>query len=119
MDPELLEVLVNLVSNAVKYTPGGGEIKLSAEAAGDQVLVKVADNGLGLTPDDAKRIFQRFYRVKDEHTRHIVGTGLGLDIVKRVVEKHGGTISVDSAPGQGSTFTVALPTAAAAAADQA
>ena len=107
--PELLEVLVNLVSNAVKYTPDGGEITVTARSQDNAVVIQVSDTGLGLTPEEAAKIFDRFYRVKNQDTRHIVGTGLGLDIVKRVVNKHGGHIAVDSQPGQGSTFTVTLP----------
>lgn len=105
----LWEVFMNLVSNAVKYTPEGGSITVKALPAADGVEVSVADTGFGLSPQDQERVFQRFYRVKDENTRHIVGTGLGLPIVKKVVEDHGGSIKVASEPGKGSTFTVYLP----------
>ena len=108
----LFEVFLNLVSNAVKYTPEGGRITVRARPSaegGEGVEVAVTDTGFGLTPEDQQRVFQRFYRVKDAQTRHIVGTGLGLPIVKKVVEDHGGEVRVDSQPGRGSTFTVWLP----------
>jgi two-component system sensor histidine kinase SenX3 len=69
----------------------------------------VSDTGFGIDAEDQERIFKRFYRVKNEHTRFIIGTGLGLALVKRIVETHGGRIEVDSAPGRGSTFTIELP----------
>lgn len=105
----IFEVVLNLLSNAVKYTPDGGRVEVRARAEGDTVVVEVADNGLGLTPEDAARVFDRFYRVRNADTRLINGTGLGLPIVKKVVEAHGGTVTVESSPGQGSTFTVRLP----------
>lgn len=105
----LFEVFMNLVSNAVKYTPDGGQITVSARPLAGGVEVSVADNGFGLKPEDQERVFQRFYRVKDAQTRQIVGTGLGLPIVKKVVEDHQGSITVESEPGKGSTFTVRLP----------
>lgn len=111
----LLEVAVNLVSNAVKYTPEGGVIKVSARPSGDGVAFDVLDTGFGLGPEDQEKIFQRFYRVRDADTRHIVGTGLGMSIVKKVVEDHQGTITVDSEPGKGSVFTVTLPRSGPAA----
>lgn len=109
VDRALLEVFMNLISNAVKYTPEGGSITVRARPLAEGVEVSVADTGFGLTPEDQERVFQRFYRVKDVNTRHIVGTGLGLPIVKKVVEDHGGSIRIASQPGQGSTFTVFLP----------
>ncbi len=108
---ELLRMVVNLVSNAVKYTPAGGKIGVSARAEGGGVRLVVADNGLGIPPSEQPAIFQRFYRVKNAETRHIPGTGLGLAIVSRVVESHGGRLEVASTPGQGSVFTVHLPSA--------
>jgi two-component system phosphate regulon sensor histidine kinase PhoR len=105
----LWEVFMNLISNAVKYTPEGGSITVSAKPLVGGVEIAVADNGFGLAPEDQERVFQRFYRVKNEETRHIVGTGLGLPIVKKVVEDHGGSIELKSEPGKGSTFTVTLP----------
>ena len=105
----LLQVFTNLLSNAVRYTPNGGKVELSAQALPGKVRVAVSDNGLGIPAEEQERIFERFYRVKNADTRSIVGTGLGLPIVKKVVEQHQGTIEVQSNPGQGSTFTVTLP----------
>ena len=105
----LLEVAVNLVSNAVKYTPEGGSITVRAWPREDGVAFSVSDTGFGLGPEDQERIFQRFYRVRDAQTRDIVGTGLGMPIVKKVVEEHQGRIEVESEKGKGSTFTVILP----------
>lgn len=109
---ELGEVFINLLSNAIKYTPEQGRIRLWARNNGPWVEVGVEDTGYGIAPAEQELIFQRFYRVKTPGTRHIAGTGLGLPIVKRVVEEHGGRVRVTSEPGQGSTFLVALPVAA-------
>ncbi len=105
----LFEVVLNLLSNAVKYTPDGGRVEVRARAGEAELVLEVADSGLGLAPEDMARVFERFYRVRNADTRHINGTGLGLPIVKKVVEAHGGTVAVESRPGQGSTFTVRLP----------
>lgn len=106
---ELQEVFVNLISNAVRYTPQGGRIDVRATAQDGWVRVDVSDNGFGVPIEDQEKIFQRFYRVKDANTRNIIGTGLGLPIVKRVVEAMGGNVRLRSKPGQGSTFSVLLP----------
>ncbi|MEW6259776.1 MAG: ATP-binding protein [Thermodesulfobacteriota bacterium] len=103
------EVLSNLITNAIKYSPNGGVVTVSAEPSGDYLAVRVQDTGLGINEADTKRIFQRFYRVRNEATRSIQGTGLGLAIVQKIVESHNGRISVDSTPGKGSIFTVLLP----------
>lgn len=103
------EVLSNLITNAINYTPEGGAITLSAKEEGDFLCLEVADTGIGIAEEDRERIFERFYRVKDEHTRYVIGTGLGLSIVKKIVEAHHGRISVESEPGRGSTFRVHLP----------
>lgn len=108
-DPKALEsVFSNLITNAIKYTPEGGKIRVRARSDGKKVLVEVQDTGFGIDPKDQKRIFERFYRVKDEKTRFITGTGLGLAIVKGILDDLGGEISMKSAPGQGSTFIVSL-----------
>jgi PAS domain S-box-containing protein len=104
------QVATNLLNNAVKYTPDGGKIKATLKAEGAYVMLSVADNGIGIPLEDQPHIFNKFYRVQSEATEHILGTGLGLSIVKTVVDKHGGRVWVESAPGQGSTFTVLLPT---------
>ena len=103
------QVFNNLVSNAVRYTPEGGSVRVSASSGGGMAVVSVEDTGYGIPPEDQNKIFERFYRVKDANTRHIVGTGLGLPIVKKVVEEMGGRIELESEPGKGSTFTVSLP----------
>ncbi len=105
-------VFTNLISNAIKYTPEGGEITIRVRAEGKNVRVEVSDTGIGISKENLSRIFDRFYRVKSEKTREIVGTGLGLCIVKHIVEAHLGTISIESEEGGGSTFTVVLPAGA-------
>jgi PAS domain S-box-containing protein len=103
------EILSNLITNAILYTPAGGRITVSATADSNAVYICVSDTGIGIADEDRERIFFRFYRVKNEKTRYIQGTGLGLPIVKRIVEAHQGSITVDSQIGNGSTFTVRLP----------
>ncbi|MGD9368897.1 MAG: response regulator [Desulfobacteraceae bacterium] len=107
----LEEVFSNLIGNAINYTRADGEITVSAAVEGDYVVVKVADTGMGIPEEDLARIFDRFYRVKNEKTRHIIGTGLGLPIVKSIVDAHNGLIRVASKPDCGTTFSVLLPTA--------
>ncbi len=110
-DPMVLEsIFGNLITNAIKYTPDGGRIAVRAEVAGRQCRVAVEDNGYGIDAKDLEKIFHRFYRVKNEHTRFIIGTGLGLPIVNGLVNSLGGSIRVESTPGRGSTFIVDLPT---------
>ena len=104
----IAQVLGNLMSNALRYTPEGGTITLSAEAAGESVLLRVSDTGPGIEPDHLPYIFQRFYRADESRTTN-GESGLGLAIAKSLVEAHGGTITVESTVGQGTTFTVALP----------
>ena len=109
-DPMALEsIFGNLVTNAVNYTPSGGEITVTVEMVDNQIKVSVSDTGFGIEKRHQDKIFERFYRVKDKNTRHITGTGLGLPIVKGLVDSMGGKIELDSEPGSGSTFTVYLP----------
>lgn len=109
-DPRALEqILTNLVDNAIKYTPSGGTITVSADREADWVRVHVADTGPGIPRQDLDRVFERFYRVDKAHSREVGGTGLGLSIVKHLAEALGGRVSVASPLGQGSTFTVELP----------
>jgi len=109
-DPIGLEsVFGNLITNAVNYTPEGGQIRVTAEVRGIHLRVRVIDNGFGIDAKHLEKIFDRFYRVKDDNTRYITGTGLGLPIVKGLVESLGGIIQVESTPGNGSTFEVRLP----------
>jgi PAS domain S-box-containing protein len=103
------EVIANLLTNAIKYTPQGGKVSVSAGAEKDYVHIVVKDTGFGIAPEDLKRVFERFYRVKNDQTRFITGTGLGLAIVKSIVDAHNGLIKVESQIGQGSTFHVDLP----------
>ena len=107
----VVQVLTNLVSNAHKYTQAGGEIDVRACARDGMVAVEVQDNGMGIPPEDVPKLFTRFFRVDSSLTREIGGTGLGLSIVRSIVEMQGGTVSVDSTPGQGSTFAFTLPLA--------
>ncbi len=103
------EVLSNLISNAIRYTPANGRIQVWCQAENGHVLIHVKDTGLGISQEEQHHIFERFYRVKNEKTRYINGTGLGLTIVKKIVESHHGRIQVESHPDQGSCFTVSLP----------
>ena len=103
------QVVSNLVHNAVKFTPPGGTITLSARAAGDEVTISVQDTGVGIPADDLARIFERFY--KADRARSGGGTGLGLAIAKHVIQGHGGRIWAESVEGEGSTFYFTLPTA--------
>jgi len=106
---KLTQVLINLIDNAIKYTPEGGEISIQARPVENTVKFAVADTGIGIPPREIPRIFERFYRVDRARSRAMGGTGLGLSIVKHIVEAHGGTVSVESEMGEGSRFVVSLP----------
>ena len=109
-DPDYIErAISNLVDNAIKYTPEGGSIRVTAARNGTGVRMEVMDTGIGIPEADLPRIFERFYRVDKSRSRDMGGTGLGLAIVKHVVQAHGGTVDVASRPGQGSTFRITLP----------
>lgn len=109
-DPVALEsIFGNLITNAINYTQEGGEIRVRAKRADDRLCVTVSDNGFGIESKHLGNIFKRFYRVKNEKTRFITGTGLGLPIVKGLLDEWGGSIKVESTMGQGSVFTVFLP----------
>ena len=105
----LAQVLGNLVSNALRYTPERGQITLAARRQADGVQLTVQDTGVGIAPDDLPHIFDRFYRGDDARETNEGESGLGLAIAKSLVEAHGGTISVTSTLGEGSVFAVALP----------
>ena len=108
----LAQVLDNLVSNALKFTPEGGRVEVSTSLNGDRISVEVSDTGIGIPVADQPRLFERFFRSPVANDRAIPGTGLGLAIVKAIVEAHKGEIRVDSAEGRGTTFRIDLPLAA-------
>jgi heavy metal sensor kinase len=105
----LKQLLLNLVDNAIKYTPEGGEVRMGLSKSEDRVHIYVADNGIGISEEDLPHIFDRFFRVDKARSRAMGGTGLGLSIVRSVVEAHGGDIHVTSKAGEGTTFYVSLP----------
>lgn len=105
------QVLFNLVDNAIRFTPDGGTVRISAGVADDAVQVAVADTGSGIETEHLPRLFERFYRVDHARARHDGGTGIGLAIARSVVEAHGGTIEAESVPGRGSVFRFDLPVA--------
>lgn len=110
-DRALLTVAVsNLITNAINYSPNGQPVSVTQKLVRDNVvLIRVTDRGIGIAPEDQKRVFERFYRVDKARSRSTGGTGLGLAIVKHVVANHGGSITLWSRPGTGSTFTIELP----------
>jgi signal transduction histidine kinase len=106
------EAIDNLVSNAIKYSPIGGKITLVVSHDKANTIIRIADEGAGLSPEDLGRLFGRFQRLSAKPTAGESSTGLGLSIVKRIIDMHGGQVTADSSgPGQGSTFTVTLPAA--------
>jgi signal transduction histidine kinase len=107
VDPDKFgQVIFNLVSNAVKYTNPGGNIKISTRNRGDRAVFSITDDGIGIPDDDIPHIFDYLYRADESRTRDSGGNGIGLSVVKAVVEAHGGNIGVKSIPGAGSSFTV-------------
>jgi two-component system OmpR family sensor kinase len=105
----LRRLLLNLLDNAIKYTPAGGNVTLSLQAEKDWASLRISDTGIGLSQDEQQRIFSRFYRATEMRSRDEKGVGLGLSIARSIAEAHGGRIQVESTPGQGSTFAVFLP----------
>jgi len=103
------QALVNMIDNAVKYTPEGGEISVRARDQGNSLEVRVSDRGIGIPVEHLSRVFERFYRVDKARSRSVGGTGLGLAIVKHTVSLHGGKVKIDSEPGKGTVITITLP----------
>jgi signal transduction histidine kinase len=109
-DPKRIEeIFNNLISNAINYSPEGGQVTISAKGLGEYMEIRVEDTGVGITKEELPKIFDKFYRVKNPKTRQVIGTGLGLAIVKGVVDAHQGSIQVESVPDAGTTFKVLLP----------
>lgn len=106
---ELDKMVQNLIANAVKYTPAGGAVTVTSSRAGDSAVLVVADDGIGIATEEQARVFDQFFRSTDPAARNRPGTGLGLSIVLGVVERHGGSVTLDSELGLGSTFTVRIP----------
>jgi signal transduction histidine kinase len=115
VDPKrLTQILNNLVSNAIKFSPGGkGTVRISAVVVGERVAISVKDDGIGIPAEELHRLFREFERIQTPGASKVQGTGLGLALTKKLVELHGGLISIESAPGRGSKFTVSLPARAA------
>ena len=109
-DPRRLEqILHNLLENAVKYSPKGGRIVVQGTVRGQNAVISVSDQGIGIPTEQLDKVFERFYRIESPLTRRAGGSGLGLPITKALVEAHGGRIWVESQPGKGSSFIFTLP----------
>jgi signal transduction histidine kinase len=105
----IVQALLNLLDNAVKYSPEPGQVEVTLSLQGTELLLQVADQGIGIDPRELRMIFEKFYRCEDELTRRTTGTGIGLSIVQHIAEAHRGRIEAQSAPGSGSVFTLHLP----------
>jgi len=103
------QMLINLISNAIKFTPAGGRVTLSATRLGGRIHFQVSDTGIGIAADDLDRLGEPFIQVQNDYTRQFEGTGLGLSLVKGLVRLHGGTMTIESAPGAGTTVAITLP----------
>ena len=109
-DPGDIERMIgNLLSNAIKYNLEAGKVFVSLVSDSGMIRLKVRDTGIGMTPEETKRLGEEFYRVKNSKTRSITGTGLGLSLVKKIVASYNGAMEIDSTPGEGSTFQVVIP----------
>ena len=106
---KIKQVLLNLLSNAIKFTPEGGRVEVRAEPVDEHVEIAVSDTGIGIAPEDQEAVFEEFRQVGTDYAKKREGTGLGLALARRLVELHGGRLSVKSALGEGSTFTFTLP----------
>jgi two-component system sensor histidine kinase SenX3 len=110
-ETQLTSMFTNLIDNAVKYTPPGGRVEVIGGSEDSEIVIRIADTGIGIPEGKLSRIFERFYRVDRARSKATGGTGLGLSIVRHVAENHGGRVTVESTPGEGSIFTVHLPRA--------
>ena len=108
-ETQLISMFTNLVDNAINYTPPGGRVEVTGGMEGSEIVIEIADTGIGIPEGKLSRIFERFYRVDKARSKATGGTGLGLSIVKHVAENHGGRVTVESTLGEGSVFTVHLP----------
>jgi two-component system phosphate regulon sensor histidine kinase PhoR len=110
-EKKIQSAMSNLVSNAIKFTPEGGKVRVCGRQQGEELVLQVSDTGVGIPKEELPKVFERFYRVH-RPGQQIQGTGLGLAIVKEVISMHGGRVEVESEPGKGTTFTVSLALAA-------
>jgi two-component system sensor histidine kinase SenX3 len=108
-ETQLTSMFTNLVDNAVQYTPPGGKVEVVGGSEGSEITISISDTGIGIPEEKIPRIFERFYRVDKARSKATGGTGLGLSIVRHIAQNHGGRVTVESSPGEGSTFTVFLP----------
>ena len=109
-DPHRVEqVLRNLLDNAIKYSPQGGLVVVRGQLGKDEVIISVADQGVGIAPEHLNRLFEKFFRVESGLGRHVVGSGLGLPIARTIVESHGGRIWAESQVGEGTTLYFTIP----------
>jgi signal transduction histidine kinase len=109
--PRLERAIANLLLNGINYNQPGGEVRLDIRRVAETIRISVTDDGIGISPLDLPRIFERFYRVDKARSRQTGGTGLGLSIVRNTVERAGGSVTVESRPGKGSVFTLLFPAA--------
>jgi signal transduction histidine kinase len=112
-ESRLHQMLINVIDNAIKYTPRNGKVRVSLSTRGTQTKIEVSDTGMGISEEDQAYIFNRFFRVDKARSKDVMGSGLGLSIVRWIVEAHQGTIKVKSEIGEGATFTIVLPYEAA------
>jgi signal transduction histidine kinase len=115
VDPDKLsQAVINLLSNALKFTPAGGAVEVHVESVKEAAEIRVTDTGIGIDPKELPRIFERFYRADSSRSRATGGSGIGLSIAKAIIEAHGGSIHAASEPGKGSEFVITLPGSPAA-----
>jgi signal transduction histidine kinase len=109
-DPDDIEIVFNnLLSNAVKYNKFGGKAEITIDCSDTEAIIVISDSGIGIKPEDIENLFTEFVRIKSEKTKNITGSGLGLSIVKKVIEMYKGTIKVESTPDIGTIFTIRIP----------